>query len=83
MCRSHPRQLPYSRCSWGALRQPFAAQRELAAAGSWVVAIRPPTVPAGSARLRVSLSAAHTEAEVDALAEQLGEVCACARSAEV
>jgi 8-amino-7-oxononanoate synthase len=61
----------------------LAAQRELAAAGSWVVAIRPPTVPAGGARLRVTLSAAHTDAEVDALAEQLGQTCARARSVGV
>jgi 8-amino-7-oxononanoate synthase len=59
----------------------LAAQRELAAAGSWVVAIRPPTVPQGGARLRVTLSAAHTESQIDALAEQLGHACARARGA--
>ncbi len=42
--------------------------------GFWVPAIRPPTVPRGSARLRITLTAAHTEADVDALLAALSEV---------
>jgi len=60
----------------GSAAAALAAQHELEAAGLWVVAIRPPAVPAGRARLRVTLSAAHTEAQVDELVEQLARVCA-------
>ena len=39
--------------------------------GILVTAIRPPTVPQGTARLRVTLSAAHSEADIDRLLEAL------------
>jgi 8-amino-7-oxononanoate synthase len=44
-----------------------ALSNRLLRLGFHVPAIRPPTVPAGTCRLRVSLSAAHSEADVDAL----------------
>jgi 8-amino-7-oxononanoate synthase len=52
----------------------LGAQKALFEAGFWVVAIRPPTVPAGSARLRITLSASHSESQVDALVETLGRI---------
>ena len=42
--------------------------------GLWVPAIRPPTVPKGTARLRVSLSAAHSANEVARLVAALKEL---------
>lgn len=47
----------------------MALSRQLFERGYWVAAIRPPTVPAGTSRLRVTLSAAHTEAQIDGLIE--------------
>jgi len=45
--------------------------QHLAERGLWVPAIRPPTVPAGTARLRVALSAAHQAADVETLLDAL------------
>jgi len=42
-------------------------------AGYWVAAIRPPTVPEGRARLRVTLSALHGVADVDGLVEAMSK----------
>lgn len=42
--------------------------------GLWVPAIRPPTVAKGTARLRISLSAAHGETDVDRLIDALKEL---------
>ncbi len=42
--------------------------------GIWVAAIRPPTVPQGTARLRITLSAAHSEADVERLIGALHEL---------
>jgi len=54
----------------------LAASRALEERSLLVTAIRPPTVPAGTARLRVTLSAAHRDAEVSALIDALQEVLA-------
>lgn len=52
----------------------LALSKALEQQGFWVPAIRPPTVPMGSARLRISLSAAHEPADVDALLAALRQV---------
>lgn len=49
----------------------LAAMEGLRLRGIWVPAIRPPTVAEGTARLRIALSAAHTEADVDQLIDAL------------
>ncbi len=51
----------------------LAASRRLAERGYRVTAIRPPTVPAGTARLRITLSAAHSAAQVSGLVAALAE----------
>ena len=49
----------------------LAVMEGLRLRGIWVPAIRPPTVPEGTARLRIALSAAHTDADIDLLIDAL------------
>jgi 8-amino-7-oxononanoate synthase len=57
----------------GSSERALALSAALRARGILVGAIRPPTVPAGSARLRVTFSASHSEAQVERLLEILAE----------
>jgi 8-amino-7-oxononanoate synthase len=59
----------------GAEDKALAASAQLAEAGYRVTAIRPPTVPPGTARLRITLSAAHTPEQVDGLLAALERAC--------
>ena len=47
--------------------------RALRAAGFWATAIRPPTVPAGTARVRLAFTRAHQESDIVRLLAELGE----------
>ena len=52
----------------------LALSEGLRTRGIWVPAIRPPTVPQGTARLRITLSAAHDAADITALIQALHEL---------
>jgi 8-amino-7-oxononanoate synthase len=58
----------------GDSQRALAASKALESEGFLVTAIRPPTVPAGAARLRITLSAAHEESQVDGLIAALGKL---------
>jgi 8-amino-7-oxononanoate synthase len=55
----------------GDARRALDMSEKLRQQGLLIGAIRPPTVPAGTSRLRITLSAGHSEAQVDRLLEQL------------
>jgi 8-amino-7-oxononanoate synthase len=57
----------------GDARSAVACARRLEGHGMLVPAIRPPSVPDGTARLRMSLTAGHSVADVERLAESLGK----------
>jgi 8-amino-7-oxononanoate synthase len=57
----------------GSAADALAASRRLEQEGFLVVAIRPPTVPQGTARLRVAFTAGHPDAEIERLADLVRE----------
>ncbi|WP_018175639.1 8-amino-7-oxononanoate synthase [Thioalkalivibrio sp. AKL8] len=68
----HPPPLtPIQPVTLGTATRASAVAERLFEAGFLVPAIRPPTVPEGEARLRITLSAAHTQTQVDALLQAL------------
>lgn len=60
----------------GSAERALDISKKLEEKGFWVSAIRPPTVPAGTARLRVTLCAEHSVEQVEKLVEAIGEVSA-------
>jgi 8-amino-7-oxononanoate synthase len=55
----------------GDSRQTIAVMERLRQAGIWTAGIRPPTVPHNTSRLRISLSAAHRECDLERLTAEL------------
>lgn len=69
-----PSDTPIQPVVIGDNHETLAVSRALDAEGLWVPAIRPPTVPKGAARLRITLSAAHSFEQVDRLVEALNRL---------
>jgi 8-amino-7-oxononanoate synthase len=69
-----PSNTPIQPLAVGTSIDALTLSRDLEARGILVPAIRPPTVPQGTARLRISLSADHTPEDVDRLVDALSEI---------
>jgi 8-amino-7-oxononanoate synthase len=68
-----PSDTPIQPLVVGSETHALAMADALEARGYWVAAIRPPTVPQGSARLRITLSAAHDPQQIDGLLDALAQ----------
>ncbi len=69
-----PSQTPIQPLLIGDNAKAMEMSRQLEARGILISAIRPPTVPEGTARLRITFSAAHSEADVGQLLNALEEI---------
>jgi 8-amino-7-oxononanoate synthase len=81
-CRSPASATPIQPLILGEAARALEVSRRLYERGYWVAAIRPPTVPRGTSRLRITLSAAHTPQQIDGLLSALHEACAAVAMAE-
>ena len=75
-----PSTMPIQPIMVGDNRTVMQLAEALLARGIWVPAIRPPTVPQNTARLRISLSAEHTDKDVALLITALHELATQART---
>ena len=71
-----PPESPIVPIRLGDVERTLKASKQLKDRGFLVVAIRPPTVPEGTARLRCTFSASHTETQVDLFAKAVKKVLA-------
>jgi 8-amino-7-oxononanoate synthase len=71
-----PSRTPIQPLVIGASDTTLAVAAKLEDSGFYVPAIRPPTVPEGKARLRIALTALHTENDVERLADAIAEALA-------
>ena len=69
-----PSETPIQAILIGANQPTLDAGESLRAQGLWVAAIRPPTVAKDTARLRITLSAAHESAQITQLANTICEM---------
>ena len=58
----------------GGAEQALAASQELLSAGLFAAAIRPPTVPAGSSRIRMTVMATHSDSDIARVLSVLGDM---------
>ncbi len=75
-----PSSTPIQPILLGDVKVTMAVAENLAAKGFLVGAIRPPTVPVGQARLRATLSVAHTFEQIDGLLSALAESVSAAKA---
>ena len=71
--RLGPSETPIQPILLGSVEQAMRASNALLERGFFVAAIRPPTVPADTSRLRITFSAAHRDADVDGLVAALAD----------
>jgi 8-amino-7-oxononanoate synthase len=71
---ARPSPTPIQPLMIGDASETLAVSEALWQRGIWVPAIRPPTVPLGTARLRITLSAAHSDTDLDRLFEALSVI---------